>query len=62
MMKMMKMFNLELLGCVALPPYGPRVAQSLSEINESHDDDDDDDTIKKGEEKYVEKKRLGEIY
>ena len=30
------MFNLELLGCIALPPYGPRVAQSPSEINESH--------------------------
>ena len=42
MIKMRMMFNLELLGCIALPPYGPRVAQSLSEINESHDDDDDD--------------------
>ena len=47
MIKMRMMFNLELLGCIALPPYGPRVAQSLSEINESHDDDDDDDTKKK---------------
>ena len=37
----MMMFSLELLECTALPPCGPRVPPSPSQINGSHDDDDD---------------------
>ena len=37
----MMMFSLERLECTALPPCGPRVPPSPSQINGSHDDDDD---------------------
>ena len=40
-MTAMMMFSLELLECTALPPCGPRVPPSPSQINGSHDDDDD---------------------
>ena len=41
MVMAMMMFSLELLECTALPPCGPRVPPSPSQINGSHDDDDD---------------------